>query len=113
MMSLYRREAEKLNQAQIGQQHLVLVEGPSKRSVKDMAGRNDGNTKVIFPAVEIPDSQYSQTLRSIKPGDYVVVQISSATSQVLKGIPLFHSLLSKFSVQQNAYTLKTEYETAS
>lgn len=113
MMSLYRREAEKLNQAQIGQQHLVLVEGPSKRSVKDMAGRNDGNTKVIFPAVEIPDSQYSQTLRSIKPGDYVVVQISSATSQVLKGIPLYHSLLSKFSVQQNAYTLKTEYETAS
>lgn len=113
MMSLYRREAEKLNQAQIGQQHLVLVEGPSKRSVKDMAGRNDGNTKVIFPAVEIPDSQYSQTLRSIKPGDYVVVQISSATSQVLKGIPLYHSLLSKFSVQQNAYALKTEYETAS
>lgn len=42
-----------------------------------MAGRNDGNTKVVFPAVEIPDSQYSQTLQSIKPGDYVVVQASS------------------------------------
>jgi tRNA A37 methylthiotransferase MiaB len=27
MISLYRREAEKLNQAQIGQQQLVLVEG--------------------------------------------------------------------------------------
>jgi tRNA A37 methylthiotransferase MiaB len=27
MMSLSRREAEKLNQAQIGQQQLVLVEG--------------------------------------------------------------------------------------
>jgi hypothetical protein len=42
-----------------------------------MAGRNDGNTKVIFPAVEIADSQHSQVLRSIKPGDYVVVQASS------------------------------------
>jgi tRNA A37 methylthiotransferase MiaB len=27
MISLYRREVEKLNQAQIGQQQLVLVEG--------------------------------------------------------------------------------------
>jgi len=27
MMSLFRREAEKLNQVQIGQQQLVLVEG--------------------------------------------------------------------------------------
>ncbi|KDR12757.1 CDK5 regulatory subunit-associated protein 1, partial [Zootermopsis nevadensis] len=78
MTSLFRREAEKLNRAQIGQQQLVLVEGPSKRSMKDVVGRNDGNTKVIFPAVEIPDSEYSHTLRSINPGDYVVVQVSSS-----------------------------------
>jgi len=44
-----------------------------------MAGRNDGNTKVIFPAVEVPDSQHSHTLRTIKPGDYVVVQVSSSS----------------------------------
>ncbi|XP_069688767.1 CDK5RAP1-like protein [Periplaneta americana] len=96
MMSLFRREAEKLNQAQIGQQQLVLVEGPSKRSLKDMAGRNDGNIKVIFPAEMIPESEDSQELKSIKPGDYVVVQINSANSQVLKGTPLYHSSLSKF-----------------
>lgn len=46
--------------------------------MKDVVGRNDGNTKVIFPAVEIPDSEYSHTLRSINPGDYVVVQVSSS-----------------------------------
>jgi hypothetical protein len=42
-----------------------------------MAGRNDGNTKVIFPAVDIADSPHSHALRSMKPGDYVVVQASS------------------------------------
>lgn len=41
-----------------------------------MAGRNDGNTKVVFPAVEIPEEEFSHKLRKIKPGDYVVVQVS-------------------------------------
>jgi hypothetical protein len=44
--------------------------------MKDMVGRNDGNTKVIFPAVAIPDAECSHTLRIINPGDYVVVQVS-------------------------------------
>jgi hypothetical protein len=41
-----------------------------------MAGRNDGNAKVVFPAVEIPEAEYSNKLQNIKPGDYVVVQVS-------------------------------------
>lgn len=108
MMSLFRREADKLNQAQIGQQQLVLVEGLSKRSVNDMAGRNDGNVKVVFPAVEIPEAEYSNKLQKIKPGDYVVVQISSANSQILKGIPLYHSSLSKFHAQEKTYTYRAD-----
>jgi hypothetical protein len=49
--------------------------------MNDMAGRNDGNTKVVFPATEIPEAEYSNKLQKIKPGDYVVVQVSS-------GLPL-------------------------
>nr|CAD7407144.1 unnamed protein product [Timema poppensis] len=60
MTALYRREAEK----------------PSKRSESNMAGRNDGNTKVILPAGEIPESSSSQVSRSVKPGDYVVVLVA-------------------------------------
>ena len=45
--------------------------------MNDMAGRNDGNVKVLFPAVEIPEAEYSNKLQKIKPGDYVVVQVSS------------------------------------
>jgi hypothetical protein len=57
-------------------QDIIFLQ-PSKRSMKDMVGRNDGNTKVIFPAVEIPDSECSHTLQTIKSGDYIVVQVSS------------------------------------
>nr|CAD7459015.1 unnamed protein product [Timema tahoe] len=59
MTALYRQEAEK----------------PSKRSESNMAGRNDGNTKVILPAGGIPESSSSQVSRDVKPGDYVVVLI--------------------------------------
>lgn len=30
------------------------------------------------------------------PGDYVVVQINNASSQVLKGIPLYHSSITQY-----------------
>jgi len=55
----------------------ILVFQLSKRSVNDMAGRKHGNAKVLFPAVEIPETEYSNKLQKIKPGDYVVVQVSS------------------------------------
>lgn len=93
MISVFRDEVYKLNQGKIGQVELVLVEGPSKRSVKNLAGRNDGNIKVIFPATEIPESETSSEKRQIVPGDYVAVLIEEASSQVLKGRPLYHSSL--------------------
>lgn len=96
MNQLFRKEAEELNKAQIGKEQLILVEGRSKRSDQDLAGRNDGNTKVIIPAGEIPDAQSSQILREVKPGDYIAVKITSANSQVLKGVPLYHSTLSSY-----------------
>jgi hypothetical protein len=59
----------------------ILVFQLSKRSVNDVAGRNDGNAKVVFPAVEIPEAEFSNKLQKIKPGDYVVVQVSSYVPQ--------------------------------
>ncbi|XP_049801240.1 CDK5RAP1-like protein [Schistocerca nitens] len=93
MVSAFRDEVYKLNQEKIGQVELVLVEGPSKRSVKNLAGRNDGNVKVIFPATEIPQSKMSSQRKQVAPGDYVAVLIEEASSQVLKGHPLYHSSL--------------------
>jgi tRNA-2-methylthio-N6-dimethylallyladenosine synthase len=61
------------NKKQIGKIHKVLVEGVSKRSTEHMTGRNDHNTKVVFPKGN-----------SIK-GDYVLVKIKDCTSATLLG----------------------------
>ena len=61
------------NQRQIGKTHTVLVEGPSKRSEDFFSGRNEYNTKTVFPRGEA------------KKGDYVKVKINECTSATLMG----------------------------
>lgn len=105
MVNLYRMIVKSLNRQKIGQLQLVLVEGSSKRSKLHLAGRNDANTKVIFPTGEIPIQDDSSVCRGIEPGDYIVAQINDASSQVLKGIPLYHTTLIEFnSKHHNHYS---------
>ena len=88
---LFRHHAHAINQSYIGQVQLCLVEGPSKRAPNsELAGRNDFNTRVIFP------KQLSQNNEVLQPGDYVQVRIDSATSQSLKGTPLKRTTLTDF-----------------
>lgn len=103
LCEVYREEAQKLNHRLRGKIQLVLIEGESKRSQSDMAGRNDGNIKVIIPNAEIPVSHDNMSPRSIKMGDYVAVQILSGNSQVLRGVPLYHTTLKEFSTKDHNY----------
>lgn len=48
MIKTFRYHVEKLNLAQIGRLQLILIEGFSKRSRNQLAGRNDQNIKVSF-----------------------------------------------------------------
>ncbi|XP_036387112.1 CDK5 regulatory subunit-associated protein 1 [Megalops cyprinoides] len=85
LTTVFRGEAAKLNASLIGSTQLVLVEGVSKRSTQELCGRNDGNLKVIFPDTHaVP----------IRPGDYVLVKITWASSQSLRGHVLSHTSLS-------------------
>jgi len=59
---------------QVGKVHTVLIEGFSKRSDEDYAGRNDQNAMVVFPV----DPRY-------KVGDYVKVLGERCTSATLIG----------------------------
>ena len=59
---------------QIGKVQKVLIEGFSKKSDKDYAGRSDQNAMVIFPV----DSRY-------KPGQYVNVLAEKCTTATLIG----------------------------
>ena len=63
-----------LNQADIGKTFRVLIEGESKRSADDWKGRNTQNKMVIFGKND-----------RHRPGDYVSVRITDATSATLLG----------------------------
>ncbi len=65
-------------QQRIGKIEKVLIEGFSKKSNKDYAGRSDQNFTVIFPANE-----------DCKPGDYVNVLVEKTTTATLIGRIVF------------------------
>jgi tRNA-2-methylthio-N6-dimethylallyladenosine synthase len=67
------------NRRQIGQVHQVLIEGTSKKSENDLSGRDERNTKVVFPIQ--PDAAG----KTPKKGDYVWVKILDCTSATLIG----------------------------
>uniref|UniRef100_A0A1B6FBU2 CDK5RAP1-like protein n=1 Tax=Cuerna arida TaxID=1464854 RepID=A0A1B6FBU2_9HEMI len=97
LVNQFRDDAEELNNAQIGSTQLILVEGESKRSKEHLAGRNDGNTKVIIPKIDVCQENCGEgPVSPITPGDYVAVKITGASSQVLKGIPLYHTTLTRY-----------------
>lgn len=59
----------------VGKTMRILVEGTSKKSDKDLCGRNDQNAMVVFPLTE-----------GVKAGEYVNVYIDRCTSATLLGI---------------------------
>lgn len=61
------------NRADVGKTYEVLVERFSKKSGKELAGRNSQNKVVVFPK------------QNFNPGDYVNVSITSCTTATLKG----------------------------
>jgi tRNA-N(6)-(isopentenyl)adenosine-37 thiotransferase enzyme MiaB len=91
---VYRRNAHELHQSLIGKEQLVLVEGVSKRSDKDLVGRTDGNIRLIFPRKEI--HFHDDKPRIPSPGDYLIAEVTSATSQSLRGNPLSITTMSRY-----------------
>lgn len=61
------------NKECIGKTYKVLVEGVSKKSDADLAGRNSQNTTVVFPKA------------NFKVGDYVNVKVHDCTAATLLG----------------------------
>ena len=62
------------NLADVGKVFKVLVEGDSKKSSQDFKGRNSQNKMINFPKVD-----------GVKPGDYVLVEVTVANAGTLKG----------------------------
>ncbi|CAB3252874.1 unnamed protein product [Arctia plantaginis] len=93
MIDIYKRKCQLLNEAEIGNTHLVLVEGVARKSDK-ILGRNELYLRVAFDQTAIPSEDGGR--REVKPGDYVAVEIVGARSATLLGVPLYHTSLSEF-----------------
>ena len=74
IIDLQRQISHDKNQELINKYEIVLVEGPSRKSEKFLAGRTDTNKVVIVPLKP-----------GIKEGDYAKVKINKATSATLFG----------------------------
>ncbi|MCH9029073.1 MAG: tRNA (N6-isopentenyl adenosine(37)-C2)-methylthiotransferase MiaB [Bacteroidetes bacterium] len=74
IIDLQQQISFQINQALIGMDEIVLVEGSSRKSDKFFAGRTDTNKVVIFPVND-----------DIKVGSYVTLKINKATHATLFG----------------------------
>ena len=67
----------------------VLVEGKAQKSDDMWTGKTDTLKRVVFSDAKIPSSLVQDAHRvSVKPGDYVVVDITSASHSTLVGSPV-------------------------
>ena len=73
IIHLQQRIAEEENQKEVGRVKTVLVEGPSKKSDAQLAGRADNGKTVVFDREDY------------RPGQYVNVRVTDCTSSTLLG----------------------------
>lgn len=96
VIDTFHAVAAQKNAEEIGNTHLVLVEGvrkldyhtncckTSRKSDTVLKGRSDTAKKVIFPDTQLPDLRKG-ALANAKPGDYVIVRITGSTGMTLTG----------------------------
>jgi tRNA-2-methylthio-N6-dimethylallyladenosine synthase len=72
IIELQHQISYEINQAMVGTEEIILIEGNSKKSDDFFAGRTDSNKIVIFPKHD-----------ELSIGDYVKVKINRATSATL------------------------------
>ncbi len=73
MIALQNELSLESNRRDIGREFEVLVEGPSKRNREEFFGRTSQNKVVVFPRGET------------KPGDFIHVRVTDASSATLRG----------------------------
>ncbi len=72
------------NLEEIGQRHLVLVEGTSKKSEEQVSGRTDTNKIAVFDR------------HDFEKGDYVEVEVTDCTSATLIAKPIQKTTITEF-----------------
>lgn len=95
----YRQGLSDLAVGEVGRRHIVLVEGPARKSENQLTGRTDTFKRVVFSDIKVPSSYLngSAELVSLRAGDYAAVQIiGGGTGATLKGTPLGRTTIQEF-----------------
>lgn len=106
LIDAYRNGIYAAAEEEVGRRHLILVEGPSRRSPEDLTGRTDTYKRVVFPDLVVPSQYHFSTsigmghssapaVRAVA-GDYVAVQIVGAGGGTLQAVPLARTTLAEF-----------------
>lgn len=77
VIETFRKHMLVKQQAMIGTEHVVLIDGASRKNAQDMVGRTDCNRKVVLPT--------TTTTNLVQPGDYVRVRIEQVVGQTMIG----------------------------
>ncbi|KAI8112312.1 hypothetical protein M9434_003635 [Picochlorum sp. BPE23] len=95
----YRQGLSDLAADEVGRRHIVLVEGPARKSENQLTGRTDTFKRVVFSDIKVPSSYLNGSAEpvSLEAGDYVAVQIvGGGTGATLKGTPLGRTTIQEF-----------------
>ncbi|GMH44867.1 hypothetical protein BSKO_12819 [Bryopsis sp. KO-2023] len=97
IINMFRKRQMEKSAAEIGRQHLVLVEGKAQKSDDMWTGKTDTLKRVVFPDRKVPSSLGKDADRvSVKPGDYVVVDVASASHSTLGADPVARTTIQEY-----------------
>lgn len=113
-LSVFTDVLQQRNHAEVSSTHLVLVEGESRRSSDILTGRTCTGKRVFFSREEVAASYSSVSGRqaaadstpavALKAGDYVAVEVVSASTKSLHVNALARTSIAEF-VRMHGTTL--------
>jgi len=123
VIAAFREGLTARNAAEVGRRHIVLVEGTSKRGPEFLTGRTCSFKRAVFPAVPLGEylvGEGAEAERKAEPagvggrepaaGDYVAVQVVSATAGTLTCVPLGLTTIGSFVSHHGGTTPRQIYQ---
>ena len=110
MIEEFNAGARQSNEEEVGREHLVLIEGLSKKSDREWVGRTDTNKRVVLARDPVPhehgaaraagETAGAAGAAELQPGEYAAVRVTAALSaNTLRAEPLVRSSISGFTGQ--------------
>jgi len=95
--------ARERNDAELGNVHILLLEGTSKKSDEEWQGRTDTGKKVMLPRRAVSEAIGRSSEVELKVGDYVAVRVTeSISAHTLRAEPIAKTTIAQFADSRRA-----------